>query len=732
MAANKNPGSKTVPHIKNLIHYAHFYALFILGAAVFDLAGCSTDKDELLDSPAAGVLFSLDLSDVIPEPAAGQTPAESFAYKGEYSVGAVDWKGALSPDGKFISGAVYTAELTLGAAANRSFEGLEAGTWTKKTPPEPSMTNFYHFGASTVTQTNPSLDGKTIDITITFLPAHAQSVTSVRSGIVISMDLSAVIPAPVPGEAPSEAIAYEGDYSVGAVDWKGALSPEGNFVSGVVYRAEFTLNAAANRSFEGLETGTWTAETPPAASTTNFYHFGASTVTQSDPSLDGKTIDISITFLPAHAQSARPEGDGVVTAINADATLLAFTLSSTNTGTWKVYDAETGSDVSASVSASFAAPKLTLTSISGDAISPKAYYVSVTEDGKDESGRLALWRAPADGGSAMSLAARFGIPDTALPTGNDGADGVSAVFNVLHAFIADVGAGGTDNTVPKIVLGDWIDLQSLTVDNYIRSDNNTIASVINASNTDTPNGKLLRLLVVGNNSFHSRGDYNLNNAYTTNPNLTDSNQNSMAYNDATPHLVFQFQNIPGMAKMTTGNEGGGYKGSGMRSYLVPTNGTSWGDDGDSGSGAFLVGLVNAGVPDAVLFAPKRYVTNNGKRYNSGDEMDLATGADEIEDKVWLPTVREMFGIPDASNVDYETELNQARLEYYPPDNTDEAKAKRIKYNEGGGANSYWEASPGWTSNSVPNGSFCVVKDDGNVNYLWPDRDEGVAPAFCIK
>jgi len=541
------------------------------------------------------------------------------------------------------------------------------------------------------------------------------SASTTAPGTVISLDLSAVIPAPVAEGVPPEDIAYKGEYSVGAVTWEGELSSDGKFVLGTVYTAEFTLSAAEGRSFEGLKAGTWTAETQPAGSTTNFYHFGASTVEQADPSADGKTIDVSITFLPTQEQSATPAGSGDVTAIKADATMLTFTLISTNTGTWKVYDAETGGDVSATMSVLFDAPTLYL--FSPSAISPRTYYVSVTEDGKAESGRLALWRAPIDGGSAMSLAARFNIPDTALP-GNHGVtdvDDVSAVFNTLHGYLQDPAVRSQvtapDYEVPRIVLGDWIDLQSLTVEEYP-----DIAGRINASNIDlSPHGKLLRLIVVGNNSFHSgKGE---GGAYDK----TEC--------DDTPHLVFQFQNLPGMAKMQSYSEAGGYKATGMRKYLVPT--------GDAGSGNFLVGLVKAGVPDAVLFAPKRYVTNNGNRawwegdiFGEEKKEDLADGADEIQDKVWLPTAREMFGRDAYANGAYETAANQARLDYYTND------AARVKYKSDGGAYYYWEASPGWALSHGPgqtdNGSFCAVTTSGDSNYSWPTNDRGVAPAFCIK
>jgi hypothetical protein len=432
---------------------------------------------------------------------------------------------------------------------------------------------------------------------------------------------------------------------------------------------------------------------------------------------------------PGSPSLLTPEGSILVTMINADATKVYFTLDQEYTGEWKVYTDATG-DARSKVNASFSVindvPFLILTS--AEPISPRTYYVSLKEEYKPESDRIALWGEPRVDPNPISLAKRFhlaergyGIPDARLIEDGAGllqsADGVRAVFSVLHAYLQDVRAGVApmnDYIVPGILLGDWVDLPSLSVAEYRRSDNNVIADAINiTSNTDLgDHGKLLRLIVVGNNSFHSGAVY-------------WPPETARFWNDATPHLVFQFQNIPGTARMQTGSAGGGYKGSGMRGYLVKT-------EDDPNSGKFLDGLKNAGVPEDWLFAPIRYVTNNGKRYEYNwqtdveTKTDLATGADEIQDTVWLPTVREMFGEPDASNETYETAANQARLEYYT-DNT-----ARIKYNGGGHADWYWEASPGWALSSTSNGTFCEVTTGGAASFLWPDQSLGVAPAFCVR
>jgi hypothetical protein len=419
-----------------------------------------------------------------------------------------------------------------------------------------------------------------------------------------------------------------------------------------------------------------------------------------------------------------------VSRIDAGAKELTFVLDRNQeyTGAWKVYAVPEDGVASSAVSASFAvvndAPTLTLKSESP--IAPKTWYVSLTGEGKAESEeRLALWGEPDTSDAPMSLAERFRLVgrdglDDALP---GGADRVSAVFNTLHAYLQDPAVhrqaltAAAGYVVPGVALGDWVDLPSLSVAEYKRSDSSAIADAFTASNIAVPNGTLLRLIVVGNNSFHSRETYNLGSAVSP---------EAKTWNDATPHLVFQFQNIPGTARMQTEGDGGGYTLSGMRSYLVPT-------EDDPNSGKFLDGLKNAGVPEDRLFAPKRYVTNNGKRYDddTGDS-DLAAGVDEIEDTVWLPTERELFGVPDASNEAYETAANQARLEYYSGADEDEANAKRVKYTGGGNAGSYWGASPGQANPGASNGSFCEVTMDGAASYAPPDQVNGVAPAFCVK
>jgi hypothetical protein len=205
------------------------------------------------------------------------------------------------------------------------------------------------------------------------------------------------------------------------------------------------------------------------------------------------------------------------------------------------------------------------------------------------------------------------------------------------------------------------------------------------TNLASNHGNLLRLIVVGIKSVNAKG------SYTGNGNGTDA------------HLVFQFQNLPFMRQMeTTNTNANGYLGSAMRAYLT---------------GAFLTGLKNAGVPDSVLWAPTRYVAN--AEWHSESEGDTQM----IQDKLWLPTVWEMFGDNQGrANDTYETAANQARLEYYTSDQS------RTKWHtKNNSSMRYWLASPVSSSDNL----FCNVLPNGAASIYYAGSVGGCAPAFPI-
>ncbi|GHU44850.1 hypothetical protein FACS1894190_16590 [Spirochaetia bacterium] len=241
---------------------------------------------------------------------------------------------------------------------------------------------------------------------------------------------------------------------------------------------------------------------------------------------------------------------------------------------------------------------------------------------------------------------------------------------------------GLPTKIGGIELGDYIDLVSLQIDSY-QGTIDAFSAPVNYSVSG--NGKILRLIVVGINSFNQNPGTGYNGGGNGN----------------TAHLVFQFQNTTAKGSMTVSVASQpDYKESSMREYLT----------GDSNK--FLVALINAGVPYGLMWAPRRIVGNHNG------------GTNELVDLVWLPTEREMFGNKTYSP-NSETSANQARLAYYRDYNT------RLKADSGSHIK-YWTAST-----LIPQGNyaFTAVSDTGtpsfeNVETSYPQL--GIAPAFCVR
>jgi hypothetical protein len=289
-----------------------------------------------------------------------------------------------------------------------------------------------------------------------------------------------------------------------------------------------------------------------------------------------------------------------------------------------------------------------------------------------------------------SIKAKFGISDDDDVSGLTGAAAVDAAFHELSAFIKK---GGLSEQPGVIHLGDWIDLESLRVNAYREgpiTDTGGI-TVENAPVTSPPfdgyEGSMLRLIVVGINSFQPNEPYNV------------------SANAGIDHVVFQFQNLPVSRRMNeTATNDGGYAASEMREYLV-------GVDGNGGN--FLAGLKTAGVPEDVLWGPVRYVANG---YNDNPRVP-----DKLTDLLWLPTEWEMFGSQTNSFAE-ETAENQARLEYYTGDEY------RLKFYNNSLA-WYWASSP-YSGGSV---SFCTVSHFGyTYTHRASDAAVSVVPAFCVQ
>jgi hypothetical protein len=280
--------------------------------------------------------------------------------------------------------------------------------------------------------------------------------------------------------------------------------------------------------------------------------------------------------------------------------------------------------------------------------------------------------------STTSIKEKFGIPTASDDTLEAKKAAVTETFNALHEFIQ---AGGltNENTSNLIALGDYIDLEGgLTVEAYT-----TGGGGFSYPGTS----EYTRLIVVGINSFD---------------NVNENN---------TQHIVFHFQNIPVQRRMNDSNNNtGGYPASEMRKYLAPV-------EDDEGSGKFLAGLTAAGVPEGVLWGPKRVM---------GTKLEDPK-TKTINDLLWLPTERELFkdgedGDGSSHSDTNETEGNQAGLEYYTNANENGLRKKQF----GASDAAYWMASAS-NSGGV---SFCSVTN-GGVDAADAGATAGCAPAFCV-
>jgi hypothetical protein len=338
------------------------------------------------------------------------------------------------------------------------------------------------------------------------------------------------------------------------------------------------------------------------------------------------------------------------------------------------------------------------------------YYTGADSVANDAGSGIVTIVFPATATATVSAPAQVDPerPDGDTPTSSlnlmivfqvEGTDSaaVSETFKRVSAFVQ---TAQTKTAISEgIHLGDYIDLPSLKVTGYdgtTATTNNTNEDYgyIDETNADWDDarGAKLRIIVVGINSFSTT--YSTNTAYA----VSDNNN--------VPHVVFQFQNLPVRRMMNTINtNAGGYAASPMRKYLMPIDGVS---------GNFYNGLVEAGVPEAVLWGPKRSIAIN--------YSDTATAScNIIEDVLWLPTAWEMFGSQSHSALS-EKAANQARLEYYAND------GKRTKYNMSGPTGGWWTASP----YSGASDAFCGAHGNGTASYGYPSWVGGVAPAFCVK
>jgi hypothetical protein len=287
-------------------------------------------------------------------------------------------------------------------------------------------------------------------------------------------------------------------------------------------------------------------------------------------------------------------------------------------------------------------------------------------------------------------------------------------FNAIHAYVTgNAEFGGASS---KIQLGDYIDLESLTVVGKQQGTSTTYrGAVTGVSNTEitvdgVPHGRLLRLIVVGINTYRAIDNDGV-----------DGNSNDV------PHIVLHFQHLPVTPTSSTNR--------------VPIHWTSGAAPsiGAYSSSVFMYqyladnfyrGLKNAGIPEGVFWNPAR-IAGNG----SGSATTLLADA-----AVWLPTAREMFGTA-ATGDTTETSANQGVFEYYNTDNSTTNAERRKKYRSDNSSGDYILAtnmgltganrvqfvkvsSSDGTTQSGINGYIATNPSNNNVNYFF-------APAFCI-
>jgi hypothetical protein len=269
----------------------------------------------------------------------------------------------------------------------------------------------------------------------------------------------------------------------------------------------------------------------------------------------------------------------------------------------------------------------------------------------------------------------FGVKQAGYTFNTQTTSDVAATFQAIHDYVN--GTVFTTETTDDmegnpVRLGDYIDLPSLSV-----TGDGGGGSISGGNAVIAGHGTVLRLMVVGINSFNRRSSQ------------PDGHTN-------TPHLVFQFQNLPGMHRMYASDTNEyGYMGSEMRTYIIDN---------------FLTGLKASGVPEEYMWEVIRVIT------------DGWSNVELVSDKLWLSTEREQHGEATYSRAE-ESAANQAYLEYYS------APVKRTKYVANGTAESYWNASAKKESDT----NFCIVSQGGSRSSAIASKTaNGIAPTFCIK
>jgi hypothetical protein len=217
----------------------NYGVLVLAGLVLFVLSGCPLPvgwgySNRKADTRIAGE----DLRNFIPAPETGERPQFYFGTTG-YS-GTVVWKDRTIPwTGAFEAGTVYTAEVTLRAAAGYTFAGVAEARLPGSFTHSRSADLNYKLGSDAE-----------LTVTIRF------PVTGAEVGgeyVVVDYDLQHYVPIPITGARPVTNLIREDLYA--EIVWKieGAEAPLGGdftaFTDGVTYQAEITLKAANSYRF---------------------------------------------------------------------------------------------------------------------------------------------------------------------------------------------------------------------------------------------------------------------------------------------------------------------------------------------------------------------------------------------------------------------------------------------------------------------------------------------------
>jgi hypothetical protein len=209
---------------------------------------------------AVFTITTLDLTDKVPAPVTGGTPAAYFAAP-QYT-GDVAWSaGGQAFVGIFAADTAYTARATLRATPGYTLHGVGVNAFT-------------HARASAISNTADSGgDGGTITVTMVF-PAT----TSVAAAAASDLNLTAKVAAPVTDGTP--AAYFSAPQYTGNVVWTaGGQELSGLFAANTAYTATATLTAASGYTLTGVGAGA-------------FVHAGASAISNTT----GDTITVTMDF----------------------------------------------------------------------------------------------------------------------------------------------------------------------------------------------------------------------------------------------------------------------------------------------------------------------------------------------------------------------------------------------------------------------------------------------------